>query len=75
MVKVKTPEQERRAQRYRCKQRYEMAIVKLKVRMAQARKIREWKRLAEIGYANAQQELIWLAMERGKPIPAFPSQI
>ena len=73
MVKVRTQEQEKRAQKYRCKQRYEMAIVKLKVRMAQARKIREWTRLAAIGDANAQQELIWLAMERGKPIPVFPA--
>ena len=71
--KVKTPEQEKRAQKYRCKRRYEMAIVKLKVKMRQAQKKREWKRLAAIGDTNAQQELIWLAMERGKPIPIFPS--
>lgn len=69
--KVKTPEQEKRAQGYRCKLRYEMALVKLKVRMTQASKIREWKRQAVTGDANAQQELIWLAMERGKPAPVF----
>ena len=70
--KVKTEEQERRARRYRIKLRYEMAIVKLKVRMKQARKKREWERLAAMGDINAQEELIGLAMERGRPIPVFP---
>ena len=71
MAKVKTPEQERRARKYRIKLRCEMAIVRLKVRARQARKIRDWTRLAATGDANAQQELIWLAMERGKPAPVF----
>ncbi|WP_163098567.1 hypothetical protein GL267_002985 [Acidithiobacillus ferrianus] len=71
--KVKTPEQEKRAQKYRCKLRYEMAVVKLKVRMKQARKIRDWKRLAAIGDTKAQEELISLAMERGNPAPVFPA--
>lgn len=71
--KVKTPEQEKRAQKYRCKLRYEMAVVKLKVRMKQARKKREWERLAAMGDTNAQEELISLAMERGRPIPVFPA--
>lgn len=71
MAKVKTPEQEKRAQKYRCKLRYEMALVKLKVRMRLARKKREWERLAPLGDRKAQEELIWLAEERGKPIPVF----
>ncbi|MBU2717941.1 hypothetical protein HF563_00720 [Acidithiobacillus ferridurans] len=71
--KVKTPEQEKRAQKYRCKLRYEMAVIKLKVRMKQARKIRGWKMLATIGDSKAQEELTWLAMERGKPAPIFSS--
>lgn len=73
MTKVKTPEQEKRAQKYRCKLRYEMAVVKLKVRMRLARKKREWERLAALGDTRAQEELIGLAMERGRPIPIFPS--
>ena len=71
--KTKTPEQEKRAQKYRCKLRYEMAIVKLKVRMRQAQKKREWARLAAAGNRKAQQELIWLAAERGQPMPVFPA--
>ena len=73
MTKVKTPEQEKRAQKYRCKLRYEMAVVKLKVRMRLARKKREWERLAALGDINAQLKLIDWAEERGKPIPVFPA--
>ena len=71
MVKVKTPEQEKRAQKYRCKLIYERALIKMNVRMKQASKKREWERLAAAGDISAQQELIWLAEERGKPIPIF----
>ena len=71
LKKVKTPEQERRAQKYRCKLICERALIKMKVRMKQASKKREWERLAAIGDTSARQELIWLAMEHGKPIPVF----
>jgi hypothetical protein len=73
MAKVKTPEQAKRAQKYRCKLRYEMAIVKLKVRMRLARKKREWERLAAMGDITAQQELIDWAEEHWKPMPVFPA--
>lgn len=71
--KVKTPEQEKRAQKYRCKLIYERALIKMSVRMKQASKKREWERLAAIGDRKAQEELTWLAMERGKPVPVFPA--
>lgn len=73
MAKVKTPEQEKRAQKYRCKLIYERALIKMKVRLKQASKIREWKRLAETGDITAQQELIDWAEERGRAIPIFPA--